>query len=191
MLDKGSCGIIPITLVIILLVGGLYSMIYGHLSVLYENGREITKHTFNEIATYLMMEDAVGKMDGKDLDKLLIFVKPILPVQINLSRLCLYVKSDNLLSFYCYGGHSERLKGEVFESQVWTHLEENEFGVFTFSPQAGEVVGGTVCIAISVSQLHLHPGDGFSLTLVPEEGAVTHFELRVPITTSSTVHFNV
>lgn len=177
MQNIASSGIAPIAIFGLLLLGGIG--LYSNLVL------RNADYIIDQNSTYLIVEDAMGKFESDTLDKLLLFIRPLFPRGVNLSTLSLQLSDKDSIFLYHYGGYSEEMKGEIFESNLWKELGKDEYGVF------GRECDGIFCIAVNVSHLSLHPGDKLDVSIIPGRGVTTHAEIDIPLANSKIVHLNV
>ncbi|RLF35670.1 MAG: hypothetical protein DRN03_04850 [Thermoplasmata archaeon] len=172
---------LPIAIACILIVGGLsfFSIVEEQLSLL----AKTVDCVMNQSTTYLEIEDVMGKIDGKTIERMVIFVRPILSTKLNFSRICLRIDNGESSFFFKYGGSVGELRGDVFKNDVWKNLKEDEYGVLVLSKDTR----GIFCMVAHVSNLNLHLGSDVSIFIVPEEGFTTHVNLNIPFMASSTV----
>ncbi|HDH44190.1 MAG TPA: hypothetical protein ENG66_02130, partial [Thermococcus sp.] len=100
---------LPIAIACILVVGGLsfFSIVEEQLSLL----AKTVDRVMDQSTTYLEIEDVMGKIDGKTIERMVIFVRPILSTKLNFSRICLRIDNGESSFFFKYGGSVGELRG--------------------------------------------------------------------------------
>jgi len=199
----GSVGISTFTFLGILLLLGVSasSILLGQSTETSEEFEDVADEVLNEISTYFMVKNVVGRFDCTDsnaeLQRMVILTKPLIPTTVNLSEMYVQISDGNALISLSYNGSYSKAHGDIFGNRIWNEIDENEFGIMILTDSDNSIDAGylnkdLVYLAIKIpSSLSVHPNDRIIVSLIPMQGYVENIEIITPfILTSSIVYLD-
>ena len=199
----GSVGISTFTFLGILLLLGVSasSILLGQSTETSEEFEDVADEVLNEISTYFMVKNVVGRFDCTDsnaeLQRMVILTKPLIPTTVNLSEMYVQISDGNALISLSYNGSYSKAHGDIFGNRIWNEIDENEFGIMILTDSDNSIDAGylnkdLVYLAIKIPlSLSVHPNDRIIVSLIPTQGYVENIEIITPfILTSSIVYLD-
>ncbi|HEC86322.1 MAG TPA: hypothetical protein ENI49_00380 [Thermoplasmatales archaeon] len=199
----GSVGISTFTFlgILLLLGAGVSSILLGQSTETSEEFEDVADEVLNEISTYFMIKNVVGKFDctnsNAELQRMVILTKPLIPTTVNLSDMYVQISDGNALISLSYNGSYSKAHGDIFGNRIWNEIDENEFGIMILTDSDNSIDAGylnkdLVYLAIKIpSSISVHPNDRIIVSLIPTQGYVENIEIITPfILTTNIVYLD-
>ena len=199
MNNKGSTGIVSITILTsLLLTGAATSVMFDGTDDLSNDAKQIVNEVLDEITTYLKIDDVVGKYyinDGvRRVEKIVILVEQFIQSNIDISELNIKLSNNNDIILLKYSGHAYEIKTEaIFEHQIWDKTDHN-FSLIVLNDKDKSLLDHGVMnkdktfIAIKLPEdFAMNGGDSISLSLIPNKGTTRSIVLETPSFHSSNI----
>ena len=197
----GSVGISTFTFlgILLLLGAGVSSILLGQSTETSEEFEDVADEVLNEISTYFMIKNVVGRFDctnsNAELQRIVILTKPLIPTTVNLSDMYVQISDGNALISLSYNGSYSKAHGDIFGNEIWNEIDENEFGIMILTDSDNSIDAGylnkdLVYLAIIVpSSFTIHPNDHIVVSLIPESGYTENVHISMPFILNSKVMY--
>ena len=200
MNNIGSTGIITVPLLASLLVFSAASTnIFENSNNLSKDAEKTVNDVVEEIATYIMIKDAMGKYyynaDGvSKVRKIVVLVKPLIPSVINISELTIEINNGNDVILLSYSGRAmQSNSAALFEHQIWDKTVD-AFSLIVLIDKDKSLLDYGIMnedlafIAIRLPyQFAMGDDESITLSIIPVRGAITSIVLKTPFFHSSNV----
>lgn len=204
MNHKGNLGITAgIFLIIIILIGAAAGsvIINNTQSASNQDLTQITNEAIDEITTYFQIKNVVGKYEniqGREcIQKIAIFIKPLVSVQIDIAKINLMISSGDDLRILSFSGQVARINSSsLFTHPLWDSMDESSFSLISTvdddcSMTDFHIINKNTDMAFIILKLPptapLFYGGSLQITLIPSPGNECTITLEPPLPTSHVV----
>jgi len=156
---------------------------------------QMTEETINEISTYFLIKDQIGKyseFNGKQkIEKIALWITPLVTQEIDISQLTIQLNNGESVIFLVYTNNSINLgANSLFDHQIWNDIDGSNFGFISIIDIDGSIVNydtfndfsDNAYVVFKLPEfMTLSKHEKIFVTLFPSTGITRTIELKAPL----------
>lgn len=165
---------------------------------------EMTQETIDEISTYILIKDKIGKfkeINGEQrIEKIALLITPLISQEIDISQITIQLNNGENVLFLKYSNNSVDLgKYSLFEHFIWNNLDGSNFGCISIIDLDSSLVDhdtfndcsdNAYVVFRLPDSMALSKHEKIIITLFPSTGITRVLELKAPLPIKSIVTFD-
>ncbi len=196
-----------ILIVAILLIGMTVASVISSEttdSISEQDLEDITQETIDEISTYILIKDKIGKfmeVNGEQrIGKIALWITPLVSQEIDVSQLTIQLNNGENVLFLKYSNNSVDLgQYSLFEHIIWDNINGSNFGFVSIIDLDASLVNldtfndcsDNAYVVFRLPEfMALSKHEKIIVTLFPSTGITRVLELKAPLPIKSVVTFD-
>jgi len=165
---------------------------------------QMTEETIDEISTYILIKDQLGKYkkfdDEKRIEKIALWITPLVTQDIDVSQLTIQLNNGENVIFLVYSNKSVNLGPySLFDNPIWNNMNGSNFGFISIIDTDESLVNYNTLNDCSDNAylvfklpefITICKHEKIIVTLFPSTGITRTIELKAPLPIKSVVSFD-
>ena len=165
---------------------------------------QMTQETIDEISTYILIKDKIGKFreidDDLKIEKIALWITPLITQEIDVKQLTIKLNNGESVIFLTYSNNSVALEQySLFEHSIWNIINGSNFGFISIVDMDESLVyydsfndysDNAYVVFRLPESMTLSKHEKIIITLFPSTGITRTIELKAPLPIKSIVTFD-
>jgi len=165
---------------------------------------QMTEETIEELSTYILIKDQLGKfieIDGElKIEKIALWLSPLITQEIDVKQLTIQLNNGESVLFLAYSNNSVALgQYSLFENPIWNNINGSNFGFISIVDMDGSLANydsfndcsdNAYVVFKLPESMTLGKHEKITVTLFPSTGITRTVELKAPLPIKSVISFD-